>query len=32
MNHGLHTTISAITGNGVIIGLHGLVIDVIVGK
>ena len=32
MNHGLHTTIVTLAGHGVIIGLHGVVVDVIVGR
>lgn len=32
MNHGLHTTIVTLAGNGVIIGLHGVVVDIIVGR
>ena len=32
MNHGLHTTIVTLAGHGVIIGLQGVVVDVIVGR
>ena len=32
MNNTLHTTIVTLAGNGVIIGLHSIVVDVIVGR
>ena len=32
MDQGLHTTIVTLAGNGVIIGLHYVVVGVIVGK
>lgn len=32
MNRELHTAIVATTGNGVIIGLHSVVVEVIVGR
>lgn len=32
MNQGLHTSIVTLAGNGVIIGLHSVVVGVIVGR